>query len=272
MKTLFASDLDGTLLNSQKRITPFTASVINELTERGECFCYATARSLLTARQVTEGLDCPFPVICYNGTFIRDNRDGSYLLKNIFDKEKILRLTDTLISKGQWPIVYSLIGGEEKYSYIKSRLTPYQQDFIISRGDDPRRREVSSLKELCEGEIFYLSYLDSEERLAPLDELCEGFGIHLLQKDTYEDFYWLEIMPENATKAKAAEKLASMLGCERIVAFGDGLNDLELFKASDEAYAVANANDELKAAADAVIGSNDEDGMARWLKENILTK
>ena len=272
MKTLFVSDLDGTLLNSDKRITPFTAEVINELVRQGECFCYATARSLITARQVTSELSCPFPVICYNGVFIRDNTDGHYILKRTFEKEKLLPLIDKLISKSQWPIVYALIDGEEKYSYIKSALTPYQREFIISRGNDPRDREVFSLKELCEGEIFYLSYLDSEEGLAPLDRLCEGFGIHLLQKDTYDDFYWLEIMPENATKAKAASELAELLGCERIVAFGDGLNDLELFGIADEAYAVANAGDELKSSAKAVIASNDEDGVAGWLKENVLTK
>ena len=272
MKTLYVSDLDGTLLHPEKKITPFTAGIINELVLQGECFCYATARSLLTARQVTEGLDCPFPVICHNGTFIRDNKDGSYLLKNIFDKDMVIDLINRLAKAGVYPIVFSLIEGQERFSFIKNDMSGQQLRFISERKADPRRREVFSFDELTEGEIFYLSYIDSNERLMPLDRLCEGYGIHLLQKDTYDDFYWLEIMPENATKAKAARALAMLLRCERIVAFGDGLNDMELFKIADKAYAVANACDESKKIADAVIGSNDEDGVARWLKENVLTK
>ena len=72
-------------------------------------------------------------------------------------------------------------------------------------------------------------------------------------------------MPKNATKAHAARQLANLLVCDKIVAFGDAVNDLPLFEAADECYAVANAADALKARATAVIGGNDEDGVAKWL-------
>ena len=52
--------------------------------------------------------------------------------------------------------------------------------------------------------------------------------------------------------------------------FGDGINDLDMFHIADEAYAVENAVPELKAAATAVIVSNDEDGVAKWLRENCM--
>ena len=272
MKTLFASDLDGTLLNSKQEITPFTASVIEELVRRGGCFCYATARSLITARKATKNLDCPFPLILHNGVFIRDGGDGRYLLKKVFDKDSILPLIEAIRNEGLYPIVYSIIDGEEKFSYIYDKLTDEQKFFVSTRGsDDPRIRKVTSYDELVEGDIFYLSYLDKKEKLAPLDSLCEGCGIHLLSHDTYDDFYWLEIMPEGATKANAAKELAKMLGCGRIVAFGDGVNDLELFNAADECYATANACEELKQKANAVIGSNDADGVAKWILQNVLT-
>ena len=59
-----------------------------------------------------------------------------------------------------------------------------------------------------------------------------------------------------------------MLGCTKLVCFGDAVNDLALFGEADERYAVANADPVLKAAATAVIGANDEDSVARWLEEN----
>ena len=76
------------------------------------------------------------------------------------------------------------------------------------------------------------------------------------------------IMP-NPTYAKvqegAALKLKEMLGCEKLVAFGDSENDMDLFAAADECYAVANAVPELKERATAVIGANNEDAVAKFL-------
>ena len=63
-------------------------------------------------------------------------------------------------------------------------------------------------------------------------------------------------------------QLKSMLGCDRVVSFGDAVNDIPMAKISDEFYAVENAADEVKLIADSVIGCNDEDGVARWLLEN----
>lgn len=85
----------------------------------------------------------------------------------------------------------------------------------------------------------------------------------------YTKEQWLEIMPRQASKANAALQLKKRFGCSRLVAFGDGSNDLDLFAAADESYAVENAADELKAAATGVILSNQEDGVARWLEQHV---
>lgn len=57
------------------------------------------------------------------------------------------------------------------------------------------------------------------------------------------------------------------MGCDRIVVFGDSVNDISMFEIADEAYAVENAIDELKEKATSVIDSNDEDGVAKLLSE-----
>ena len=75
-------------------------------------------------------------------------------------------------------------------------------------------------------------------------------------------------MPKNASKARAVRQLQELLGCGRLVVFGDGVNDLDMFEIADEAYAVENAVPELKAAATGIIGSNNDDGVAKWLSEN----
>ena len=65
--------------------------------------------------------------------------------------------------------------------------------------------------------------------------------------------------------------LHTHLGCDRLIVFGDGKNDIDMFQLADESYAVANAAPELKAVATGVIGSNDEDAVAKWLLEHAQT-
>ena len=72
-------------------------------------------------------------------------------------------------------------------------------------------------------------------------------------------------MPQNTTKAQAALKLKEMLGCDRLVVFGDEINDIELFKIADEAVAVANAKPELRPFATTFTDSNENDGVAKFL-------
>ena len=76
MKTLYVSDLDGTLLRTNQKTSDFTNKIINELVEEGLLFSYATARSYNTSHKVTEGMTADFPLIVYNGVFVRDNASG----------------------------------------------------------------------------------------------------------------------------------------------------------------------------------------------------
>ena len=92
MKTLYVSDLDGTLLRSDETTSEYTNSVINNLTDRGMIFSYATARSLITAKKVTSGLRAEIPLIVYNGAFIVDNVTGEVLAANYFDESVGLSL------------------------------------------------------------------------------------------------------------------------------------------------------------------------------------
>ena len=87
--------------------------------------------------------------------------------------------------------------------------------------------------------------------------------------DIYSGDQWLEILPCSATKANAVRQLKEYLGCERLVVLGDGINDISMFKAADERYAVANADPSLKELADGIIGGNNEDGAAEFLLKHF---
>lgn len=266
-RTLYLSDLDGTLLGPDARTSAFTNETINALTRRGVLFSYATARSFLTASKVTTGLDVPLPVILYNGALLLDGRTGRQLRMNLFAPQEAARIRRALTGAGVWPIVYAFVDGRERFSVWPERMSPGVSAFVSTRGDDPRLRIVDSEDALFAGETFYFTCM-GEAALDALYEQLRGDFHCVRQIDLYDGLPWLEIMPRTATKAHAALQLKAMLNCDRLVVFGDGLNDLELFRAADETCAVENAAAELKTLATAVIPSNDRDGVARWLSRH----
>jgi len=265
-KTLYISDLDGTLLRRDQTVSPFTAEVINALTARGMHFSYATARSIVTASKITAPLTQNIPVIVYNGTFIVENGTGHILASHEFTPEEAERILGILAAGGVHPFVYAHIDGAERYSFSPDHMTDGMRRFHATRRDS--RERAVPLSAAADGSVFHFSCIDTPERLIPLYEALRGEFPCVCYKEIYSGDHWLEIMPQGATKADAARTLRDMLGCTRIVAFGDGVNDIPLFEAADECYAVANADDALKAIAAGVIGSNEEDGVARWLAEH----
>ena len=269
MKTLYVSDLDGTLLRNDQKTSVYTNRIINELVEKGLLFSYATARSAVTAQKVTNGMTAAFPIIVYNGAFIKDNSTGELLLENFFVKDEAVELIKVMTESGVSPIVYAFVDGIEKFSYITNEINPATRDFVETRKGDPRERSVNDSRELLDGDIFYLTCIDEPGKLEPFYEKYKNKYHCVYQRDIYSGEQWLEIMPIAATKANAVRQLAELLGCDHIVVFGDGVNDIDMFEIADEAYAVENAVPELKAIATAVIDSNDDDGVAKWLSKQF---
>lgn len=264
MPTLYLSDLDGTLLRSDQRTSAFTNATINQLVNEGMLFSYATARSYHTARKVTAGLDAKIPLIVYNGAFIIDNITQELLLTNLFTAEEATSILHDVLHAGVSPIVYCL-NDKERFVYNRTRINHETQEFVDSRQGDSRDTPVDSDDKLFRKGTFYFTCIDTAARLTPLYEKYRDIFTCVFSRDIYSGAQWLEIMPKAATKAHAARQLAKLLQCERIVAFGDAVNDIPLFEAADECYAVANAAPELKASATGVIAGNDEDGVAHWL-------
>lgn len=267
MKTLYISDLDGTLLTSRQTTSEYTNKVINDLTEQGMLFSYATARSLITSKKVTKGLIANIPLIVYNGAFVLNNRTEEIMIANYFD-ESVQDVFAELFRNEVYPIVYSVRDGAEKFSFIERNCTRGMRAFLDSRKGDVRTNPVTSTNGLTQGDCFYIVCIDEPEKLKPLYERYRDRYHCVYQRDLYTGEQWLEIMPQKASKSNAVLQLKEKMNCDKLVVFGDGKNDIDLFEVADECYAVENAVPELKERATGVIGSNDEDGVARWLEMN----
>ena len=273
MKTLYVTDLDGTLLNSNSCISPYSLEVINTLVNQGMQFTYATARSLSSASLVTKGLSAKIPVIAYNGTIIFDAFNGAILAFNSFTAEEISYVRQVLGSHQVSPLVYSFINQVEKVSWMPTLENEGIRHYLSLRQKDQRFRSVIEEASLYEGNIFYFTCIGEKEELAPIHHIFtkDDRFTCIFQQELNRPEYWCEIMPRKASKAEGVRKLKELWHCDKVVSFGDAINDLPLFLVSDESYAVANAVGELKAIATGVIGSNDEDGVARFLLERHNT-
>lgn len=269
MSTLYVSDLDGTLLRSNEATSEYTNQVINSLVDKGMIFSYATARSLITAKKVTKGIKAKIPLIVYNGAFVIDNITEEILIANYFD-DSVHSVLEDLFSNAVYPIVYAYINGREKFSFVPELCTEGMKMFLESRRGDIRTNSVDAIDKLKEGNIFYITCIDEPQKLKPLYDKYKDRYHCVYQTDIYTNKQWLEIMPLKVSKSNAIKQLQEMLDCKKLIVFGDGKNDIDMFQIADESYAVANAHEDLKKYATGVILSNDEDGVAKWLEENLM--
>lgn len=271
-RILYVTDLDGTLLNTHDRINQESLAIINDLVKRGMLFTYATARSLVSASVVTQGLSMDIPIIAYNGAFIIHPSTGEILSKESFTIEDMKQVIDVLDSFNIYPLVYSYVEGEEKVSWIVTEENEGIRRYLSLRKGDKRLRPVSNKEELYQGDMFYFTCIGEREELQPVyDIFSNNARFHCtIQQELYRPEYWCEIMPAKATKAEAIHKLKRLWNCDKVVSFGDAVNDIPMFEISDECYAVENAVEELKALATGIIDSNDNDGVAKWLQRNAI--
>lgn len=266
MKTLYVSDLDGTLLDSSGHLSKFTADTLNELIAQGMSFTVATARSVSSAAGLLDGVNLGIPAVMMNGVFLTDIPQEKQIYVNRFPNDIAKKVINVFLKHGRPPFVYSFNG-----EYIETEFTElkndYERRFVAKRQKLYRRFEQVDTYAV-DGNVVYINGIDKKETMqAVADELKTVDGIkfsHYL--DTYSgDKYFVEVYIEAAGKWNSIKRLKEMYGFDRVVAFGDNGNDVEMLKNSDLAVAVGNALPPALEVADAVIDTNDNDGVAKYL-------
>ena len=164
-------------------------------------------------------------------------------------------------------MVYALVDGKERVTIINKKLNDGMQEYLTKRKDDPRINLTNDLHSLYQGGVDRFTVIGSYQELNSVYEILKDnvdYNV-TFQQEIYRAEYWLEIMPKTASKANAILKLKEILKYDEVICFGDAINDLEMFKISNQSYAVENAVDQLKEQATAIIDSNENDGVANWL-------
>lgn len=267
--TLYMTDLDGTLLDDSGKLKPRAADMLNSFIESGTLFSYCTARGIATAGEITKRLKLRTPVSVMNGVFIYDPLTGEFPVKNIFTAKQAELLKKAITDNGETPMVFSLIDGRERVSFIEG--SPNLKNFLARRKGDKRRRPLKNYDRLFDGEVFYTAFINPKNK-PELDKVfcAENGFMSAFYTDTYDtNDRWYEIFPSTAGKANSVHKIKELTGADELVVFGDNANDIPMFRAADRKYAVENAIPELKALADGVISSNEQYGVPEFIEKEI---
>ncbi len=232
------------------------------------------------------------PAIVMTGAAWWDRRTHRYLNTSYIYAPVAARVAETCRRRGINPFVYTLPADIEAPSlgggmggacggimqvYHNGRLNPAEQAFVD-------QRIHLTLKhfnlDTSQGEALYIpgttlmfAIGPREQIFAAADEIRAGGGCYV---SSYIDIFGadtgiLEVYDEGVSKAAAVKRMAEVTGAERIVVFGDNLNDIPMMQVADLSFAVANAQPQVKAAATEVIGRNTDDAVALTI-EKIFRK
>ena len=249
---MVVTDLDSTLLRRDKTVSAFTLETIAEMRRRGIIFAIATARPYRSVKKPFPWLE--YDAACYhNGALV--HVDGQEIASiGIFDPPSLIAPICKAIPGARCCIEMD----DTLYTNFDTRHIWPDEPFILT--DDFREIAGRTANKLV-FECHSLEEMAEYEHLLP-DELYAHLSEHVIAM----------VMNRRATKVNGIQLLAEHYGIplENIAAFGDDYNDIGMLTACGTGVAVANALEEVKAAADCIALSNEEDGLARWVRENLF--
>lgn len=259
----FVFDMDGTLLNDAHELTPLTVRALNELRERGSNLVIATGRHFNDIQSYLRQLGGGIATITCNGANIHD-RDGTLIYRQGLARE----VNEVLIPlAANYPVHTNMYTDTEWLvtEPCEILLEAHEQNQFIYR-------QISQQEMLATPALKILFYGENAQLQALKAQILRDYSLAV--NLTFSDDCYLEVMHNNISKGHSLrillEKLSLPVG--QTVAFGDGMNDVELFRTVAHPILMENSSAALKQLFPHAkrARSNQEDGVAKFLYENIL--
>lgn len=264
------SDIDGTLLNSKHQISKETSEVIFKLRGKNVPFILVSARMPKAIVPLQEELDINEPIICFSGAMVLGKaqpdgtreviQDISMDIANVSDIYQLIcrrfpDITFSIYNKVEWLVPSS----KDSWIIQESAITgiiPCEYNFNLLPDTDLKVSKI-----LCMGTPQDIHYFQLE-----MKECYPALTIYT-SKPTY-----LEIMAPQVSKSAAIESLIQRfkMNIQEAIAIGDNYNDIDMIQSVGLGIAMGNSPDEVKAFANEITESNDEDGLKHILEKYIL--
>ncbi|MBU3131358.1 HAD family hydrolase [Clostridium gasigenes] len=274
---LFVSDLDGTLLNTDREISVYSKNELNKLIDRGVNFTIATARTPATVVDILEGLNLKLPITLMNGVLIYNVNARKYIDIKEIEKHLVEDIINIFEEFNKQVFIYA-IKNNHLFVYHKELINKYEQKYFDERCNKSLKTfvKVDNYKDaLKDSKVINFVILDDFNRVNKIHDKVSNIKglIAEYHKDIYgEGHYFYEVYSDKASKANGVKYLQRYVDSKEIISFGDNLNDIPMFEISTECYAMGNAVEKLKGIATATIGDNNSDSVAIFIKDRILKK
>lgn len=257
---LIAVDLDGTLLDSNKKYSHITTEYLKNLKKEGNVIVIATGRILNFAIDVTDGAEFANYLISDAGATIYDVEKKEVISKKTIKNQDVIKICTEY--EETWDRInicnedyYNIYTNKEYKVRTFERLILDKQEFLKNCKD-----------------ITHISVIAKQDTIETLKEnlqkLLPDLKITIMQ-DSFSHKRWVEIFNKEVDKYNAIKEIADMKNIDnkRIISFGDGLNDVEMIRKSGTGVAMGNALPKLKEVADFVTLSNEENGIKVFLEK-----
>jgi len=260
---LIAIDVDDTLLNDEIQVSEGTRAALVEAIAQGVTVTLATGRMYASAAKIARQIELNVPIITYQGSLVKTLIDGEVLYERSVPDDAARELFAYCARKGL-------------------HLQLYVDDQLYVREDNERAQGYSRLSnipfivepdfERLIGQPMNKMLIIDEPQL--LDEVARelarliGDRVHITKSKPH----YLEFMHKEGTKGDALRFMAGHIGCtmDEVIAIGDSWNDREMLEAAGLGVAMANAVEPLKAIADYITYSNNEEGVRHVIEKFVL--
>lgn len=262
---LIALDLDGTLLNDEKKISERNKQAIEKAIKQGHIVVIATGRPYRASRMYHEELQLNTPLVNFNGAFVHHPGNDEF---GSFHEPMDLEVAKTIIETCEAFQVKNIMVEVIDDFYLK-----YHDQVLVdvfTMGDSPIK--FGNLNEIITENPTSILVHPEDHHVNELKDLLKQAHAEVVDQRVWgAPWNIIEIIKAGLNKAIGLQKIANYysIAPDQIIAFGDEDNDLEMLEYAGVGVAMANAINELKDVAKYTTLSNEEDGIAVFLEEYL---
>ncbi|MGL6262076.1 Cof-type HAD-IIB family hydrolase [Vibrio sp. WXL103] len=266
--SIVASDLDGTLLAPDHQLSDFTKQTLKQLAQKGYTFIFATGRHHVDVAGIRAIAGIPAYMITANGARVHDQNDTLMYSKNV-PQSLVQSVVD--LAKDDPNLYIHLYQNEE---WMLNKEDSLLKNFHEETGFTYQLFDANQAPDEGIAKIFFTHPDKDHDYLVKLeDKLIANFGNQI--NIAFSTPWCLEVMAADVSKGEALDVIATSLGkkLENCLAFGDGMNDVEMLTMAGKGLVMGDAHHKVKTALpnNTVIGSNADDAVAVYLQEQLLS-
>lgn len=262
---IVASDLDGTLLAPNHQLSAYSKETLKALHEQGYTFVFATGRHHVDVASIRRTVGIPAYMITSNGARVHDQNDQEMYSQNV-PEDLVQPVIDTIKTDPEI-LIHMYQNDDWLLNKDDEQLRDFHEEFTYKLYDQDNAPTDGIAK------VFFTHPAQNHEHLVTFEtKLREQFGDRL--NIAFSTPWCLEVMSAGVSKGDALKAVAESIGLtlENTIAFGDGMNDVEMLSMAGKGLVMGTSHEKVMKALpnNEVIGSNADDAVAHYLQDHLL--